>query len=179
MEKEALRATVLEYLEHHQTMTLATTLDDQPWATTVFYASDGFKLYFLSNPLTSRHGQNLAANHRVAAAVTEDYPLAKLDDWRKIKGIQLEGTASLLTAEVELARAVETYVAKYPFTTPFLKGIIAFPRVAAFLEKASRKLPFVPDFHASLENRFFGLTPERAWLVDNETSFERRKEVGL
>lgn len=179
MENEALRATVLEYIERHRTMTLATALADQPWATTVFYASDGFKLYFLSNPLTSRHGRNLAANHRVAASITEDYPLAKLDDWRKIKGIQLEGTASLLTTEAELARAVETYVARYPFTAPFLKGIIAFPRVAAFLEKASRKLPFVPDFHASLENRFYALTPQRAWFVDNETAFEHRQEVSL
>jgi len=179
LENEALKSTVLEYLRQHRTLTLATTQADQPWAAPVFYANLGFKLYFLSNPKNSRHGQNLAANQRVAAAITEDYPLARLDDWRKIKGIQLEGTASLLTHEAELAQAVEVYVAKYPFTAPYLKGMFAFPRITTILEKAGRSLKVVPDFSASLENRFYQLTPERVWFVDNETSFEHRKEVSL
>lgn len=160
-------------------MTLATTLADRPWATPVFYASDDFKLYFLSNPISSRHSQNLDANHRVAAAVTEDYPLEKLDDWRKIKGVQLEGTARLLTAEDELAHAVEVYVNRYPFTAPYLRGIFAFPRIAAILEKASRKLKAIPEFSASLANRFYALVPEKVWFIDNETSFEHRQEVRL
>lgn len=176
---KALRATVLEYLKQHRTMTLATTTGDLAWATPVFYANEGFKLYFLSNPKTSRHGQNIAANHRVSASITEDYPLVKISDWRKIKGIQLEGMASQLAAEPELAQAIETYVAKYPFTAPYLKGMIAFPRATAILEKASRKLQITPDFHASLENRFYELVPERVWFVDNETSFEKREEVSV
>jgi uncharacterized protein YhbP (UPF0306 family) len=160
-------------------MTLATTSDNQPWATPVFYANLGFRLYFISNPGTSRHGQNLVANHRVAAAITEDYPLETPGDWRKIKGIQLEGTARVITAEPELAQAVETYVARYPFTAPYLKGIFAFPRITAILEKASRRLKVVPDFSASLQNRFYALIPGRVWFVDNETSFEKRREVLL
>jgi uncharacterized protein len=179
LSNETLRATVLEYIERHRTMTLATTLDNQPWATPVFYASLGFKLYFLSSPHTSRHGKNLSANPGVSASITEEYPLTKMDDWRKIKGVQLEGTARLLDTETGLAHAVEAYVAKYPFTAPYLKGMFAFPRIAAILEKASRTLKLTPDFHASLENRFYELVPERVLFVDNETSFEKRKEVSL
>lgn len=179
MRDKELRKKVLDYLERHNTMTLATTGDDRPWATTVFYASRGFILYFLSNPGTSQHGQNLAVNPRLGISITEDYPLKELDDWRRIKGIQLEATASLLTTEEEIIKAVETYVAKYPFTAPYLKGITTFPGVAAFLEKASRKLKFAPDFSASLGNRLYKVTPSRVWFVDNETSFEKRQEVSF
>jgi len=160
-------------------MTVATAGDNQPWATTVFYASDGFNLYCLSNPGTSRHGQNLTANPRLSISITEDYPLKKLDDWRHIKGIQLEGTASLLTTEEEINRATQTYVSKYPFVAPYLKSITAFPGVIAFLEKVSRSLKFIPNFSASLENQFYKVTPSRVWFVDNETSFERRQEVSF
>ena len=75
-------------------MTLATSAGDLPWAATVFYASDGLRLYFFSAP-ESRHCQNLAANGRVAVTVQEDY-----QDWRKIKGIQLEGRAELVDGVV-------------------------------------------------------------------------------
>ena len=179
MNNEELRAKVLDYLSHHSTMTVATAGDNQPWATTVFYANDDFSLYFLSNPGTSRHGRNLTANPRLSISITEDYPLKKLDDWRHIKGIQLEGTASLLATEEEINRAVETYVSKYPFVAPYLKSITAFPGVVSFLEKASRSLKFIPDFSASLENRFYKVTPSRVWFVDNETSFEQRQEVSF
>ncbi len=66
-----LKRRVLDYMEGHNTMTLATTLGESPWAATVFYASDGFKLYFFSAP-DSRHCQNLAANPRVAVTIQED-----------------------------------------------------------------------------------------------------------
>ena len=45
----------------HITMTLATARDDQPRAATVFYANDGFDLYFISDP-DSVHSQDLLAN---------------------------------------------------------------------------------------------------------------------
>lgn len=179
MEDRDLRARVLDYLKRHHTMTLATATGNQPWATTVFYASRGFSLYFLSNPTTSRHGQNLADNPHLSISITEDYPLKERDDWRKIKGIQLEGTATLLTTEAEIKLATETYVGKYPFVAPYLKSISAFPGVLALLEKASRRLKLLPDFSASLGNRFYRVTPSKVWFTDNETSFERRQEVNL
>ena len=43
-----LKQQVLSYLEMHNTMTLGTCSGDVPWAATVFYASDDFRLYFFS-----------------------------------------------------------------------------------------------------------------------------------
>src|ERR1041385_7813517 len=112
-----LKRRVLDYMESHNTMTLATTHGESPWAATVFYASDGLKLYFFSAP-DSRHCQNLAVNPRVAVTIQEDY-----HDWRRIKGIQLEGRVALVEGVLEKAKAMAVYAVKYPdviklFTNP-------------------------------------------------------------
>lgn len=174
---EELKGMVLDYLKTHNTMTLATTRDNRPWAASLFYANDGFTLYFISDPEVCWHSQNIAENPHVSVAVDEDYPLENPDDWRKVRGIQLEGIAEMLTSEEEIAKAVATYVKKYPFVSVYLKSIIRFPRVVSFLEKFAKKLPFVPDFKAVSENKFYKVVPTRVWFVDNETSFERRQEV--
>src|ERR671930_2620721 len=90
---DALRSQVLDYLEHHQVMTLATVGPEGPWAAAVFYVHRGLTLYFLSSP-GSRHGRNLSADPRAAATIQEDYR-----DWPDIKGIQLEGRAVAVDAE--------------------------------------------------------------------------------
>jgi nitroimidazol reductase NimA-like FMN-containing flavoprotein (pyridoxamine 5'-phosphate oxidase superfamily) len=55
---DELKRQVLNYLQSHNTMTLATSAGDVPWAATVFYASDDLRLYFFAAP-DSRHCQNL------------------------------------------------------------------------------------------------------------------------
>src|SRR5688572_14067789 len=95
-----LKEQILQYMRSHNTMTLATCARDVPWAATAFYASDEWRLYFFSAP-DSRHGQNLAANPRVAVTIQEDY-----HDWRKIKGIQLEGTVTLVDSILEKTKAL-------------------------------------------------------------------------
>ena len=80
---DALRERVLAYLRGHRVMTLATQGPEGPWAAAVFYASDGFTLYFLSAPST-RHCIDIARHARVAATIQEDYA-----DWPQIQGVQL------------------------------------------------------------------------------------------
>lgn len=176
---EELKETVLDYLKRHYTMTLATARDNKPWAATVFYANDGFTLYFMSSPTIAWHSRNIADNPYVSVTVDEDYPLIEQDDWKKVKGVQLEGKAEMMTSEEDVAKAVTAYVTKYPFVAPYLKMIIHHPRITSFLEKVAERLPFVPSFKAVTENKFYRVVPMRLWFVDNETSFERREEVFL
>ena len=103
-------------------MTLATCAGDAPWAATVFFASDDLRLYFFSAP-ESRHCQNLVANSRVAVTIQEDYK-----DWRKIKGVQLEGRVELVDGVVAKAKAMTVYALKFPeviklFTDPTERGV--------------------------------------------------------
>jgi uncharacterized protein len=153
---DASKQQVLDYLKGHNTMTLATSSGDLPWAATVFYASDGLRLYFFSAP-ESRHCQNIAANGRVAVTVQEDY-----QDWRKIKGIQLEGRAELVDGVVEKAKAMAIYALKYPeviklFTDP-TSGV----------------------FHkAFLKVKFYCVVPEKLFFIDNAQGFGKRQELLL
>lgn len=79
------------YMASKHTMGLATCADDTPWACSVFYASDeNLNIYFLTDPNTL-HGQHLGSG-RVAATVNEN-----CRQWHEIKGIQLVGTATIVT----------------------------------------------------------------------------------
>ena len=125
---DELKRQILDYLQIHNTMTLATCAGDAPWAATVFFASDDLQLYFFSSP-DSRHCQNLAANSRVAVTIQEDYK-----DWREIKGIQLEGQVVLVDGVLEKAKAMAVYARKYPDVIKLFTD----PRAGFFTRRFSR-----------------------------------------
>ena len=154
---DELRQQVLAYMESHNTMTLATCHGELPWAATVFYASDGLRLYFFSAP-EARHSQNLAANSRVAVTIQEDYR-----DWRKIKGIQLEGKATLVDSVLAKAKAMTAYARKYPE----VMKVFANPAGGAF-------------YQAFLKVKFYCVVPEKLFYIDNEKfGLGKRQELGL
>jgi uncharacterized protein len=177
---EALQQRVLDYLDRHNVMTLASRdASGEPWAAPVFYARDGFDLFFLSSPDGSRHGRDIGADAPIAASITEDYQLSGLADWSLIQGVQMEGRAAPVSGEAETQRATAAYAAKFPFTAPYLKAIAGFPNVVARLERIIATLPGATDFAATLENRLYRLTPRAVWFVDNASSFEKRLPVPL
>lgn len=152
---EKLKAEILSYMESHNTMTLATCQGALPWAATVFYASDGLRLYFFSPPQT-RHSQNLSANPRVAVTIQEDYR-----DWRKIKGIQLEGRVAAIDSMIEKGKAMAIYAHKYPQ----IMRIFTDPASGAF-------------YQAFLKVSFYCVVPERIFYIDNEQfGFGNRQEL--
>lgn len=143
---------VRDYLASHHVATLATAGGEEgPWAAAVFYVSDGCTLYFLSKP-ESRHCSNLKRDPRVAATVQAD-----CNDWREIKGVQLEGTVSELAGEEE-ARARRLYADKYPFLGK--PGTLP----AAIVEALARV-------------RWYRLDSARLYFIDNSVAFGRRDEI--
>ena len=153
-------------------MTVATAGDGAPWAASLFYASDGFTLYFLSDP-DSRHSKCIAENPSVAVTVNEDY-----HDWRKIRGIQMEAQAEMVTTDDELEKAIATYVDKYPFTEVYLK-LMASPvsKAARYLDKVISKLPLAPGLPSTFTARFYKVTPARVRFIDNERGFAHHEEL--
>ncbi|HLW61325.1 MAG TPA: pyridoxamine 5'-phosphate oxidase family protein [bacterium] len=147
-----VRRQVLTYVERHTTMTLATEGPDGPWAAALFYVSDGFDLYWLSDPQT-RHSQNLERTPRAAVTIQEDYR-----DWRTIQGVQMEGRAAPVGPLAAAVRPMDLYVAKYPFLgdwrtpPPALAGALAAARVYRF-------------------------TPSRVLFIDNAKGLGHRQEV--
>lgn len=150
---DGLCEQVRRYLREHHVMTLASHGDEGVWAAAVFYANDGFAIYFLSSP-TSRHCRNLAGNPRASAAVHEDYA-----DWREIKGVQMEGIASVLSGE-EKERARRLYGAKFPI-------VGKLEQAPASIVKALAKV------------RWYKLIPERLYFIDNSAGFGHRDEIDL
>src|SRR5438270_13075412 len=67
------RATALEILRAQRVAVIATADQDEPWASTVFYADDGFNLY-VNTPDGTRMLRNLRANPRVSFAIDERAP---------------------------------------------------------------------------------------------------------
>lgn len=144
---------VAAYLSGHHVVTLATHGAEGPWASAVFYASDGASLIFLSAPNT-RHCRNLAQDSRCAATIQEDYR-----EWPEIKGIQLEGRVVELQGEEE-KRAQRLYGEKFPIV-----GAVA--KVPPAIVKALAKV------------RWFRLVPERFHFIDNSQGFGHRDEIDL
>lgn len=150
---ETLRRSVQTYLAAHNVMSLATTGPEGPWAASVFYVHMGWKLFFLSDP-ESRHSLQLRTNPRVAATINPDYT-----DWPEIQGVQLEGTAGLVTNPAELARGLNAYRRKYPFV-------------------GHRQMPI--ELKSALTRaRLYRILPSRLLFVDNTRGFGHREEVDI
>lgn len=149
-DKRLVRQSALEYLEQHTVITLATQGPAGLWAAAVFFASQGFDIFFISAGHT-RHGQNIADTHQAAGTIQEDYR-----DWAAIRGIQLEGPVDLLTGP-ERERAITIYGEKYPL-----------------IQAASG-----PILSALEAMNWYRLTPQKLYLVDNSKGFGHRDEVVL
>ncbi len=153
---EDLKQQILNYMESHNTMTLGTCHEGVPWTATVFYASDGLELYFFSDP-NSRHCQNMKSNPRVAVTIQEDY-----GDWRKIKGIQLEGEVVEVESTIEKAKAMAIYARKYSEI------------IKIFTNPGSGAL-----YRAFLKVKFYCVKPQRVLYIDNEQGFGKRQELDI
>jgi uncharacterized protein YhbP (UPF0306 family) len=103
-----LRRRVERFLAERASMALATQGPEGLWVASVYFAGALDALYFLSSP-ASRHGRNLSANSRIAAAINEDE-----HEWRLIRGVQLEGTCELADSPAEWLRGWRAYLAKFP-----------------------------------------------------------------
>ena len=156
---DEIRQAIRQLLEEHSTITLATTDGERLWATAVFFASDmELNLYFVSDRRT-RHGRNLAANARVAGAIS-----ANCTTWSEIRGLQLEGNVTVLE---ELARlsALKIYLAK-------------FPDVSSLMERPRDKNEKTIATRLR-EARIYRLSPEWIRLIDNSKGFGYKEEVTL
>ncbi len=136
------------YLRTCHVATLATMGADGPWAAAVFYVSDGYTLYFLSSP-RSRHCRNLEQDSRVAVTVQADY-----SEWHEIKGVQLEGEATLLAGADE-KRARQLFALKFPL----------IERAPAAIASALSRV------------RWYSIVPARLFFIDNSIGFGHRDEI--
>lgn len=140
-----------QFLADHNVINLATTGEDGPWASAVFYVYCDGLFYFLSSPHT-RHCRNLALDSRVAATIQDE-----VEQWQKIKGVQLQGRVSRVAAEKTEA-VIQLYSNRFPVT-----GVDAPPEIARALDKI----------------HWFQLVPTKMLLIDNAKGLGHRDEIDL
>jgi uncharacterized protein len=116
MTKEELDSTVIQFMDALTTMTLACSLDDEPWTSPVYYARQGFDLIFFSSKL-SRHSLAFRENPKAAASIYGDYA-----GWKEIRGLQMSGRVDVVDSPLALAKATATYLKRYPFVRELLNG---------------------------------------------------------
>ncbi len=146
-------------LEAHGTATLATAGPGGPWAAAVFYASDEqLNLYFLSDGGT-RHGTDMLAHGRVAAAIHAD-----ANNWNDVRGLQVEGDAQPVP-ESRRSAALDIYLRKFPD----VRRLCEAPR---------------DDNERRIGQRLAGialwrLSPRRIRIIDNRERFGWKQELVL
>jgi uncharacterized protein YhbP (UPF0306 family) len=152
MSNASLHDRITDYLSARNVLSLATTDERGPWAAPVFFAADGFRLYFVSSPHT-RHGVAIGNGTRVAGAITEDH-----HDWTKIQGVQVEGDCCPVEA-ADQEKALAVFLGKYPFAAAFLEP------TGPLYQKAGSKV------------RFYQLAVVEIWLTDNTRGFGHREHL--
>ncbi len=116
-----LQQKILALLDQHRIMTIATLrADGWPQATTVGYANEGLKIYFLCAP-DSQKARNITHDDRVS--VTIDHDTA---DLMAITGLSMAAHAKRVTDREAAARILALLPLKYP-EQPALPGPMPRP----------------------------------------------------
>jgi hypothetical protein len=151
-EERMMREIVAGFLDGHNTMSLATSKCGSVYAASLFYASDGLTLYFLSDP-GSAHSVNISLDPEVAVTISKDH-----SEWKTISGLQMRGRAyEMPEGESEPARKI--FEKKYPF----LAGLLGMPDL----------------FRGARGITFYKVVPETVRLIDNSVHFGYKAELSL
>jgi uncharacterized protein YhbP (UPF0306 family) len=101
---------IIEYIDKNKVLTIATSIDNQPYCAICFYVFDEENnvLIFLSDDVT-RHISEALKNKQIAGTIT-----TKVTTVAKIQGIQFTGEF-INPNEIEAANFYEKYYSKFPF----------------------------------------------------------------
>jgi uncharacterized protein YhbP (UPF0306 family) len=115
---------VLEFLEQHRTLTLATASSAGiPRASTFLYVNDGPNLYFWTKA-TSVTARQVEQNPVVAFTI-DDYT----EDLNQTKGVQGIGECSVLLNGEQIARIADLFGQRFPSLSPGSTMSISFFRI--------------------------------------------------
>jgi nitroimidazol reductase NimA-like FMN-containing flavoprotein (pyridoxamine 5'-phosphate oxidase superfamily) len=134
--EHAIRAKILDLLDQHRLMTVATNRPDGwPQATTVGYVNDGLTIYFLCG-LQSQKARNISRDNRVSLTIDHD-----TNDPMAITGLSMAAHAQPVLDQNEVAKALGLLIKRYPeyaaFPPPKLEEIMIMrvvPKVISVLD---------------------------------------------
>ena len=100
---------IIKFIKKHHVLTIATSVNDEPWCATCFYVYlEEENAFVFTTDLKTRHGQEFLKNGRVSGAVALETIIIG-----KIRGIQFSGIVS--EPEGDLAdKAQKAYIRRFP-----------------------------------------------------------------
>ena len=168
MNSESLQDTILrvqDFLNDHNTVSIASKNNQSVWAATVFYIADtDMSLYFLSSDKTQHIG-NIQIDENVAITVYKD-----VGDWQSIKGLQGSGQVSEVRSS-DRDKILADYIKKYVFLDELLQNpkdeqekkiAEQFTNIGLYVYK--------PNFFRIIDNSIsFGFKQELVWKDNSWT----------
>jgi hypothetical protein len=103
---------ITDFIESHHVLTLATTIENEPYCANCFYVYEKDEnMFVFTSDHTTKHVQDVLKNSRIAGSVVLETSVIG-----KIQGIQFTGRMFFPTDD--LAKKVNRkYMLKYPFAT--------------------------------------------------------------
>jgi uncharacterized protein len=100
---------IIRFLKKHHVLTIATTVDNEPWCANCFYAYlEEENVMVFTTGSETRHGKEFAINNMVAGSVVLETLIIG-----KIRGIQFQGIVSEPDGEMS-AKARWAYLKRFP-----------------------------------------------------------------
>jgi PPOX class probable F420-dependent enzyme len=107
--KREFKRQIVDLLDHHRIMTVATNrADGWPQATIVGYANDGLVIYCFIGRDSQKY-ENIMRDPRISIAVANDYPQPLM-----IKGLSMAARAEVVEDSGETDHAVSILLRRYP-----------------------------------------------------------------
>lgn len=109
---EEIDKRIIEFIKEHHVLTLATSVNEQPYCAHCFYAYlDQDNIFVFTSDYTTRHITEVQQNPNVAASIVLETSVVG-----KIQGIQIIG--KLLKPENEYLKKVKKrYLRRFPFAS--------------------------------------------------------------
>ena len=137
---EDTRAAIQAFLERIRVLTLATSIDNIPWACTLAFAYDQeLNLYCITNKET-RHIAEVESNSRVSVAIHEHQ--TPNYNPKTVKGLQIEATAKVLSG-VDIVKALKVFVDRFPLAESMSKERLFELKTARIIQIRPKKLFFL------------------------------------
>lgn len=108
--KKEIPEKIIEFINEHHVLTLATCIDNKPWCANCFYIFDTDENALLfSTDITTRHGQEAEINSNVAGSI-----VLETETIGKIQGLQFSGNM-VLCEKPYLSKARKKYLTRFPY----------------------------------------------------------------
>jgi uncharacterized protein len=146
----------LDYIGSKNTLTLATSGSDGPWAATLTYVNDDADVFVWTRP-NSSSARHIDENPTVAFTIDEYTP-----DWRDTKGIQARGQCSVVQGE-DVAKVADLFGRKFPELRPGATSAVVFYRISP------TSLEYIDNSKGVDDPGDFGAEYRRQSVIDLET----------